>query len=72
MTYEEFKQIIRTKKLTKLDYYAALYEYADELLNDVDINSQAKVAPQLRLHQGQLSTVVNMLKAYKYAVRDNS
>ena len=73
MSYQQFKeQLSQNHKMPKVDYYYSLYQYRSDIIKDVALRNQEKVAKDLNIHQTKLSYILNLLKAIETRETNNS
>ena len=60
--YKNFIQDIRTKQLTPTEYWTTLLKCRTEILEDIEMLSQATVAQKLKITQPQMSVIAKLLR----------
>jgi len=60
--YKNFIQNIRTRELTPVEYWTQIIEFKSDILQDIEMNSQATVAQKLKITQPQMSVIAKLLR----------
>ena len=60
--YKNFIQNIRTRELTPVEYWTQIIEFKSDILQDIEMSSQATVAQKLKITQPQMSVIAKLLR----------
>ena len=60
--YKNFIQSIREKQLTPTEYWTQVVHFKTDILDDIEMNSQATVAQKLKITQPQMSVISKILR----------
>ena len=60
--YTEFIHNVRHKQLTPTEYWTQIVKFKSEILEDIEMQSQATVAQKLKITQPQMSVIAKLLR----------
>ena len=71
-SYDQFIEVIKSgQKLPSDFYYDCMLRFAEDILFDIAISNQGKVAVKLNMAQPRLSAIASVLKAHIRYLQNN-